>query len=80
MENAKYDEEWVMHVLPGSISQSHGHFTPENCYKYVFKNDSLPHLGESCPAHWFDHEEKVKCDKWVFDKNERTIVNDVIAN
>ena len=75
-ENAKYDEEWVKDVLPGSISDSSGIFQPEICTKYIFKNDSTPHGNDACPAHWFDHEEE-RCSQWVFDKSERTIVNDV---
>lgn len=76
LENVKYDEEWVKDVLPGKIAESSGIFQPELCSKFIFKNDSTPHLNDSCPAHWFDHEEE-RCNKWVFDMSERTIVNDV---
>lgn len=77
LENSKYDSEWVKDVLPGSISDSSGIFQPEFCSKYVLKND-LPSQGNdsACPAHWFDHEHET-CTQWVFDKSERTIVNDV---
>lgn len=76
LENAKYDAEWVKDVLPGSISDNNGIFQPEICSKFIFKNDSAPHGNDSCPAHWFDHEEE-RCSQWVFDKSERTVVNDV---
>lgn len=33
-------------------------------------------LNEKCPAEWFSTN-KIRCDSWVFDDTERTIVNDV---
>lgn len=77
LENGKYDSDWVKDVLPGSISDSYGHFVPEICSKYAFNNDSSYNGNQShCAARWFDHEQE-KCNKWIFDKTERTIVNDV---
>lgn len=73
---SKYDEDWIKDVLPGKVSESSGIFQPELCSKYVFKNDSTSRGNDSCPAHWFEHE-KENCNEWVFDKSERTIVNDV---
>lgn len=74
--NAKYDAEWVKDVLPGKVAESSGIFQPELCMKYVFKNETIIGLNESCQAHWFEHEQQ-RCDRWVFDMSERTIVNDV---
>lgn len=74
--NSEYDSVWVKDVLPGSISDSFGHFIPEICSKFVFNNDSSYSGNQSCAARWFDHEQE-KCSEWVFDKAERTIVNDV---
>lgn len=74
LQHPKYDEEWVKDVLPGSISESSQNFVPEFCSKFIFKNDSL--ANATCTSEWFEHEEE-RCDRWVFDESERTIVNDV---
>lgn len=79
LENAKYDVDWVKDVLPGSVSDSSGVFKPEDCSKYIFKNDTIdPNelQNGTCAAHWFGSEEE-RCNQWVFDETERTIVNDV---
>lgn len=75
LEDARYDVDWVKDVLPGSTSESSGIFQPEDCSKYVFKNNNTI-SNETCPAHWFGNEEE-RCNQWVFDETERTIVNDV---
>lgn len=75
-DNARYDEDWVQNVVPGSISASSGSFQPKVCEKFIFNNDTTHETNETCPAHWFAHETE-RCDRWVFDKGERTIVNDV---
>lgn len=78
LENAKYDSDWVKDVLPGTISESSGNFIPEICSKYVYMNNSTPREDETCAANWFESRQE-KCSEWVFDENERTIVNDVSA-
>jgi hypothetical protein len=45
--------------------------------KYVYNNITSNLNNETCPTIWFNHDTKEKCDKWIFDENERTIVNDV---
>lgn len=71
-----YDEDWVQHAIPGTISQSSGHFVPEICSRFIFLNDTITDKKDTCPAHWFTGDQ-IKCNEWVFDENERTIVNDV---
>ena len=78
IENATYNEDWIKDVLPGKVSASSGIFQPEICSKYIYKNETRE-SNETCAAHWFDHEQE-KCNKWVFDLSERTIVNDVSAS
>lgn len=77
LESSRYNEDWVKNILPGTTSVS-GVFQPDVCKKYVFRNesDTTTRLNGTCPAEWFSPEEE-RCDKWVFDENERTIVNDV---
>jgi hypothetical protein len=75
LQTAKFDSEWVKDVLPGSITESYGHFVPETCTKYVY-NDSLVSDGNACAAQDFQHQ-KMKCDQWVFEEGDKTIVNEV---
>lgn len=50
-------------------------FVPEQCEKFE-ANKTKTWIGDECPDEWFS-EKRVQCDRWVFDKSERTIVNDV---
>jgi hypothetical protein len=72
----KFNEDWVKDVLPGSFSESSGKFVPEFCTKFVYNNNSVTNENKICPASWFGDKEE-RCDRWVFDETERTIVNDV---
>lgn len=75
--SARYDQDWVKDVLPGSISESSGNFVPEVCLKYLPKNDTGDwQANETCASDWFETNTE-KCNRWVFDEGERTIVNDV---
>lgn len=74
LQNAAYDEGWVKNILPGSISESSRDFKPEICSRFV-KVINQTDAG-SCSSLWFGDEQE-QCDEWVFDDDERTIVNDV---
>lgn len=67
-------------VIPGEISKSSGFFVPEHCTRYKFVNESISiavdEKNGTCLAHWFEHD-KVHCNKFIFEEDERTIVNDV---
>jgi hypothetical protein len=77
LEDAKYDADWVSNALPGSLSASSGKFTPDVCLKFIANDDRNDTLhNQSCPREWFSAKHE-RCDEWVFDENERTIVNDV---
>jgi hypothetical protein len=72
-ESAKYNQDWLQYAVPGSISN--GQFVPEACYKYVFNDTGL--IGNNtCIADLFS-KQKQKCDSWIFDENEVTMINDV---
>jgi hypothetical protein len=75
-----YQQDWVKDVLPGrNISESSGNFIPENCAQYNFTaivNEPLPLENNTCLADWFS-DEVIRCNDWVFQSGERTIVNDV---
>ncbi|KAL7037258.1 hypothetical protein ACKWTF_009138 [Chironomus riparius] len=71
-ENAKYDQDWLQHAVPGSISN--GKFEPDGCFKYNF-NDTGLITNNTCVANLFG-KNKTKCNKWIFDENEVTMIND----
>lgn len=75
-ETAQYDTEWIQHAIPGTFSNPDGHFVPDVCQRYKFSNETASHENDTCPAQWFSNEQ-IKCDKWVYDENEHTIVQDV---
>lgn len=70
-EFPSYNEQWTQHAIP---------LTAENQLAQCEMFEQIPNENETlllmCPAEWFSSN-KIKCDNWVFDKNERTIVNDV---
>ena len=66
----------MKHVLPGTVSASSGNFVPDFCSKYVFNSSLVINENETCSENWFDDTQE-RCNRWVFDENERTIVNDV---
>lgn len=75
-----YHEDWVKDVLPGSVSESSGNFIPKNCARYNFTaivKEPLPLENNTCLANWFNRGEELRCDNYVFQSGERTIVNDV---
>ncbi|XP_070506359.1 organic cation transporter protein-like [Chironomus tepperi] len=74
-----YNQEWIKDVLPGSISDTTGKFIPEQCLQYGLKdniNDTLPSVNNTCLGTWFDSEVTTRCNEWIFDEHETTIVND----
>lgn len=76
IENTNYNADWVKDVLPGSISEATGHFVPEICHKYSFNDTNVDANITACAAQTFNGERE-KCSSWVFEKGDRTIVNDV---
>lgn len=71
-----FDEDWVPKILPGKVLESSGQFSPEVCSKYSSNNDTALASNSSCNPLHFTHDIE-RCDQWVFDPNERTIVTDV---
>ena len=67
-------------MLPGSNSDIQGKFIPEECFRYGFKgniNETLPSENSTCPREWFNTDIKNRCNEWIFDEHETTIVNEV---
>lgn len=73
LERPNYEESWVEYAVPGKISPSN-HFVPEQCERYETLEE-LHQENETCAAHWFSSK-SLRCNAWVFDKHEHTIVED----
>ncbi|XP_054739820.1 organic cation transporter protein isoform X1 [Anastrepha obliqua] len=70
---------WLANATPGSYDKK-GRFTPENCYRYR-ANDTLAFFANisqvnECPKNAFDHNCRERCNVWVYDDQERTIVQE----
>lgn len=71
--NPNFDEPWVSAVVPGT-TDSTGLFTPEQCKQYDLpSNDgnSSYLCGRELPI-----KNEIKCNRWVYDKYEKTIVQE----
>lgn len=73
---ASLDEPWLSNALPGTTS-TNGVFTPSQCQRYLAtKNETLNTANdEYCPINKFPHK-VVRCNDWVFDMSEITIVQE----
>lgn len=71
----KYQNDWVQYAVPGKLN-SKGAFIPQQC-NYFARNYTvqLPENGV-CYADMFT-DTVDKCDMWMFEEGERTIMNDV---
>uniref|UniRef100_A0A336L4Z8 CSON004419 protein n=1 Tax=Culicoides sonorensis TaxID=179676 RepID=A0A336L4Z8_CULSO len=71
--NATYDSDWVPYAVPpNKISRSSKVFEPDQCFYYKQKEFNG---SEFCEPDDFTNE-TLKCNEWVFDPHERSIVND----
>lgn len=68
---------WLANATPGSYD-TRGHFTPENCYRYkaIESNASDERHINECPKDAFNHNIRERCNAWVYDDEERTIVQE----
>jgi OCT family organic cation transporter-like MFS transporter 4/5 len=71
-DSPNYEENFVEYTVPGKFSSNH--FIPEQCERYELLEEFYNET-ESCPAHWFSSN-SIRCNKWVFDEHEHTIVED----
>lgn len=68
----------MQHAVPGTL-RGQETFIPEQCQYYEREanlSSSTTISSDECPAHWFS-DRISHCERWIFDDNERTIVNDV---
>lgn len=73
-QSPSYDEPWVLHAVPGTHKGANT-FVPEQCQRFEMSGNGT--AATVCPADWFVEQQPIECDRWVFEKGERTIVNDV---
>ncbi|XP_063701568.1 organic cation transporter protein-like [Culicoides brevitarsis] len=70
-DNIIYDADWVPYAVPpNKITRSSTIFEPDQCYYYKQKPDV-----STCEPNSFLND-TIRCHRWVFDPNERSIVND----
>lgn len=77
--NTTFNQYWMKDALPGSFSDTTGKFIPEQCFQYGLTdhfNRTSQSGNDTCPREWFDSDIQSKCNEWIFDENETTIVND----
>lgn len=71
--NPNFDEPWVSAVVPGQHDSS-GLFTPEQCKRYELPStdgNSSYICGRELPD-----KNEIRCNRWVYDKYEKTIVEE----
>ncbi|XP_066992268.1 solute carrier family 22 member 4 [Anabrus simplex] len=74
--NTAYRPEWIQNAVP--MEQRAGMEIPHRCLRYEVVNitSESGSGSEYCPAQLFDNTSTVRCDEWIFDGNEYTIVNE----
>ncbi|XP_065369678.1 organic cation transporter protein isoform X2 [Calliphora vicina] len=70
---------WLANATPGNTDKN-GVFTPETCYRYRLNDtislNTFDSSAQECPHDLFYGNLKERCFDWVFDKDERTIVQE----
>lgn len=76
-DDPNFDEPWVSNVLPGKTDSS-GLFTPEQCERYELPQNRTFHYSRAIDecSRPLPTKNEIRCDRWVFDKYEKTIVNE----
>lgn len=72
----KYQNTWNSIAIPTKMDLT-GNVLLESCMRFKYNSSAL-NISDNftCSANWFT-EDTEKCDNWVFDEMERTIVKDV---
>lgn len=72
-----FNEPWVPNMVPGQIDSS-GLFTAEQCERYELPSDRTINFNrtiDECSTP-LTTKRPMRCDRWVFDEHEKTIVNE----
>uniref|UniRef100_A0A1B0GFG9 Major facilitator superfamily (MFS) profile domain-containing protein n=1 Tax=Glossina morsitans morsitans TaxID=37546 RepID=A0A1B0GFG9_GLOMM len=74
-QNYELYPNWLVNATPGS-QDSNGFFTPDSCYRYQANRTFTMNTSTTCPKELFPGNIKERCFQWVFNQNERTIVQE----
>lgn len=77
-KDSTYNPNWLKSAVPFKTDP----FEPQKCLMYHYsvpQNNSGTYaiVNSTCNPEAFDTHFEKKCEKWVFDESELTIVNDV---
>ncbi|XP_037914472.1 organic cation transporter protein isoform X1 [Hermetia illucens] len=73
-DRPRYNEPWVNNSAPG-VTDINGVYVPQQCRRYIQRIGNYSISNDTCPHSMF-YNEIESCKEWVFDENERTIVQD----
>ncbi|KAM7345221.1 organic cation transporter protein isoform 2-T5 [Cochliomyia hominivorax] len=79
LNNPELYPHWLVNATPG-VTNKNGIFIPESCYRYRI-NESISGVTNTdyvskCPRELFNDDLKERCFEWIFDPDERTIVQE----
>lgn len=74
----KYNEESWIHSAVPEVLDVNGVATFEGCFRYINRKRHNTSLEQKCLDTFT--KERMKCDQFVFDTSEHTIVQDVKIN
>lgn len=77
-KDPEYDQPWVQNVIPGEKDIT-GLYVTKHCdrFKEMPHNFSRKPLDKCYDGNAYNHTANVRCQNWVFDKFEKTIVQEV---
>ncbi|XP_059224881.1 organic cation transporter protein [Stomoxys calcitrans] len=68
--------EWLKNATPGD-TDSNGVFTPKSCYRYSVNTNYTENIPPGqCPSELFAENITERCYSWVYDTEEKTIVQE----
>ncbi|XP_075169516.1 organic cation transporter protein isoform X2 [Haematobia irritans] len=68
--------QWLSNATPGDIDKN-GVFTPKSCYRYGVNSTFTGNIpSKQCPSELFMQNITERCHSWVYDTEERTIVQE----
>ncbi|RZF40056.1 hypothetical protein LSTR_LSTR002459 [Laodelphax striatellus] len=68
----KFWTPWLRSALPFPPGSTH----PEQCLRYRPLFNCSEGLADQCTAEWFDRHDPIRCDKFVFREQEKTVASE----
>jgi hypothetical protein len=74
--------DWLQNAVP--FEQHDSQLRPTRCLRFSPRNISALfsetyNSSSHCPLEMFDREDEIRCQNWVYDGDEITVVNEVIV-